>query len=65
MNQTKVALKYFLPRMPKGSIIAFNEINNQYWPGETITLLEKFKDLNKIRIEKFEFDPNIAYIILD
>ncbi|TZE82183.1 TylF/MycF/NovP-related O-methyltransferase [Calorimonas adulescens] len=61
---TKVALDILLPRIPKGGIIAFDEINNQYWPGETIALLEKFVSLNKLEIKKFDFDPNIAYIQL-
>jgi len=48
---TKVALKHFLPRMTKGSIIAFDELNYKNFPGETIAMLEelgtkyKFKQL--------------------
>lgn len=48
---TKVALKEFLPRMAKGSIIAFDELNLKSFPGETIATLEelgtkyKFKNL--------------------
>jgi hypothetical protein len=48
---TKVALKEFLPRMAKGSIIAFDELNWKSFPGETIAMLEelgtkyKFKQL--------------------
>lgn len=60
---TKVALKYFLPRMPKGAIVAFDEINNPWWPGETQALLEEL-DLRQVQIQRFSFDPNISYIIL-
>ena len=48
---TKVALKELLPRMAKGSIIAFDELNWKSFPGETIAALEelgtkyKFKNL--------------------
>jgi hypothetical protein len=48
---TKTALRYFLPRMAKGSIIAFDELNWKSFPGETIAALEelgtkyKFKNL--------------------
>lgn len=48
---TKVALKEFLPRMAKGSIIAFDELNWKSFPGETIAALEelgtkyKFKNI--------------------
>jgi len=61
---TKAALKNFLPRIPKGGIVAFDEINNSAWPGETVALLEEFGGLNKLNIQKFPFDPNIAYIVL-
>lgn len=61
---TKVALEYLLPRMPRGAIIAFDEINNSYWKGETTAMLEVLGDLNKYRVRKFSFDPNIAYIQL-
>ncbi|TBL73003.1 class I SAM-dependent methyltransferase [Paenibacillus thalictri] len=60
---TKTALEYFLPRMSKGSILAFDEINNPWWPGETQALLEAL-DLKKYVINRFPFDPNISYIIL-
>ena len=48
---TKIALSNFLPRMAKGSIIAFDELNWKSFPGETIAALEelgtkyKFKNL--------------------
>ena len=61
---TKVALESFVPRMPKGSILAFDEINNPWWPGETKAMVEYFKSLNNYRIQKFPFDPNIAFIEL-
>ena len=60
---TKIALKYLLPRMTKGSIIAFNELNNQDWPGETVALMEKL-NLNKFKIDCFPFEPNISYTIV-
>ncbi|GAB5380741.1 MAG: hypothetical protein Alis3KO_21280 [Aliiglaciecola sp.] len=62
---TKVALSHFLPRMPKGAILAFDEINNPWWPGETRALLEAMgHSLNEIEIKRFSFDPNIAYVQL-
>jgi hypothetical protein len=53
---TKTALKYFLPKMAKGSIIAFDELNWKSFPGETVAALEelgtkyKFKNLLNSRI---------------
>lgn len=61
---TLTALKYFYPRMPKGSVIAFDEINNRFWPGETRALIEYFGECESLSIKKFSFDPNIAYIIV-
>ena len=47
---TKVALKHLLPKMAKGSIIAFDELNFKSFPGETIAVLEelgvKYKFVN-------------------
>ena len=48
--------------MPQGSILAFDEINNESWPGETTALMEEIGDIKKIKIEKFHFDSNISYI---
>lgn len=57
---TKIALKYFLPRMPKGAIIAFDELDNPLWPGETQAMLEVFKE-NKLELRRLSFDPYIGY----
>ncbi len=61
---TRVALEHFVPRMPRGAVIAFDELDNPLWPGETQAMLEFFK--NRIpRIERLEFDPYIGYAVLD
>jgi len=60
---TKVALQNFLPRMPKGSIVAFDELNNETWMGETEAVL-KTVGLNNLKIERFSFDSRISYSIL-
>jgi hypothetical protein len=60
---TKVALEHFLPRMPKGAIVGFDEINNPWWPGETLAAMEHF-NLNEKLIQRFSFDPNISYVVL-
>jgi hypothetical protein len=61
---TKIALQNFLPRMPKGSIIAFDEINVDQWPGETLALLDEV-GIRNLRIERFEFAPLMSYAILE
>jgi len=60
---TKKALELFLPRMPKGAILGFDEINNPEWPGETLAMLDCL-NIRDIAIQKFPYEPNIAYIQL-
>lgn len=60
---TKIAIEYLLPRMPKGAILAFDELNNPWWPGETLAAV-KCLNLNEKKINRFSFDPNISYIVL-
>ncbi|AMN46435.1 dTDP-6-deoxy-L-hexose 3-O-methyltransferase [Steroidobacter denitrificans] len=57
---TKVALENFLPRMPKGAIIAFDELDNPLWPGETVAMLEVL-DKYKLRIQRLPFDPYVGF----
>ncbi len=61
---TKVAIENFFPRMPKGAIIAFDELDNALWPGETLALLETI-GINKLRIKRVEFDPYIGYAVIE
>lgn len=61
---TKVALEYFLPRMHKGSILAFDELDNPQWPGETLALLESV-GLKNVKLETIPGDPYIGFAVLD
>jgi hypothetical protein len=61
-NPTKIALKYLFPRVVKGGIVVFDEVNNKLWPGETKAIFEKFGGFNKLDIKKFNFEPKVAYM---
>lgn len=61
---TKVALEHLLPRMPKGAVLAFDELDNPLWPGETLAMLEAHAK-RPLRIQRLEFDPYIGFAILD
>lgn len=61
---TKVALEYFLPRMPKGALLVFDEIHNPFWPGET-EALEEVLGIRNVKIQHFTFNPEISYIVLE
>jgi hypothetical protein len=61
---TRHALRYFVPRMPKGAVLAFDELDNPMWPGETLAALDEV-GLGRLQLRRFEWDPYIAYAILD
>jgi Macrocin-O-methyltransferase (TylF) len=60
---TKVALTHILPRMPKGSIVAFDELDNPKWPGETAALLETL-NIGSVKLRRWEWDPYISYFVV-
>lgn len=61
---TLVALKHFIPRMPKGAVIAFDQLNHSDWPGETDAVMDAI-GLRNLSIRRFPFQPQISYAILD
>lgn len=61
---TCAALEHFVPRMPKGAVLAFDELDNPLWPGETRAAMDKL-GLNKLRIERVEFDPYIGFATIE
>lgn len=61
---TKLAIEAFLPRMPKGAVIAFDELDNPMWPGETLALLDSI-GIGCLQIRRLEWDPYIGFATLD
>lgn len=61
---TKAAIQAFRPLMPKGSIIAFDELNQKAWPGETIATHEVL-GISNLRLRRFPFQPQISYAVLE
>ena len=57
---TKVAIENLLPRMPKGAVVAFDELNLGDWPGETVAALEAL-DLGSLRLERFPWGSTICF----
>jgi len=57
---TRAAIRAFLPRMPRGAVIAFDELDNPQWPGETVAVLEEI-GLQRLRLERLEWDPYISF----
>ncbi len=61
---TVAALKHFLPRMPKGAVLAFDELCHPEWPGETIAVLESV-GINNLRIKRVPFDTTRSYAVIE
>ena len=61
---TKAAIETLLPRMPRGAILAFDELNQRNWPGETRAALETV-GIRNLKIERFPFTPQLSYAVLD
>ncbi|MFQ5353817.1 MAG: TylF/MycF/NovP-related O-methyltransferase [Thermodesulfobacteriota bacterium] len=60
---TKRALETIVPRMPRGAVIAFDELNDSRRPGESIALMELL-NLRDMEIRKFPEEPHISYAVL-
>jgi hypothetical protein len=61
---TKECLKLIKPYLTKGSIIGFDELNSDHFPGETVAVREVL-GLDKYEIQRFPFDPTPSYIVID
>ena len=61
---THHCLELLLPRLTKGSVLAFDELNCPQFPGETIALLEVI-GLSTYAIKRSPLNPLISYIIID
>jgi hypothetical protein len=59
---TKVALQEILPRVVKGGVVAFDELNCAEFAGETRALLEVM-NLREVELRRFPIDPYISYFI--
>ncbi len=57
---TRTALEHLVPRMPKGAVIAFDELDNPIWPGETLATVEAI-GLNRLEIKRFPWDPYVGF----
>lgn len=61
---TKAAIETLLPRMPKGAVIAFDELNQKMWPGETMAVLETV-GIRGLRLERTPMVPQISFAVLE
>jgi hypothetical protein len=61
---TLAALSYLVPRIPKGGIIAFDELNHEVWPGETIAVMEEI-GIRNLRLERFPFGSTMSFAVVE
>jgi len=57
---TVAALRHLVPRMPKGAVLAFDELDDPEWPGETLAVVSEL-GLGNLRIERFPFDTPVGF----
>jgi hypothetical protein len=58
---TKAALEAIKPHLCKGSILVFDELCDDIFPGETVALQEVF-GLNNVRIQRLPMTARISYL---
>ncbi len=60
---TRAALEAIQPHLTKGSILVFDELCDDIFPGETLALQEVL-GINNVRIKRFPMTSRISYIEL-
>ncbi len=61
---TKIALENLVPRIPRGGVVAFDELNCKTFPGETLAVMEVL-NISKLKLRKTNFDPWISYALIE
>ncbi len=61
---TRKCLELIRPRLTKGSVIGFDELNDADSPGETLALMETF-GLNAVRLKRFPHASRVSYFVLE
>ncbi|MBF0460628.1 MAG: crotonobetainyl-CoA--carnitine CoA-transferase [Magnetococcales bacterium] len=61
---TRVALEAIKPHLFKGSVLVFDELCDDIFPGETIALREVFGTEN-LRIQRHPMTARVSYVVLE
>jgi hypothetical protein len=62
-SPTKYILELIKPRLVKGSILVFEDLNQATWPGETKALFDVFSAA-ELRLNRVPFCPHISWAII-
>jgi hypothetical protein len=60
---TKAALQAIKPHLFKGSVLVFDELADDIFPGETVALREVF-DIADLRVERMPMTARVSYVVL-
>ena len=61
---TKKCLEAIRPRLVKGSVLGFDELNDPDSPGETVALMETF-GLNNVRLKRHPHTSRTSYFVVE
>ena len=61
---TKKCLEAIKPRLTKGSVVCFDELNDPDSPGETLALMDVF-GLENVTLKRFPYVSRISYFIVE
>ena len=61
---TKICLEAIRPRLVKGSVVGFDELNDPDSPGETLAVMEVF-GLNNIKLKRFPYTSRTSYFVVE
>ena len=63
---TLAALEAFVPMMPKGAVIVFDEANYQRFEGESRAMADYFPlGKRQLRLQRFPYTSMVSYAVLD
>lgn len=63
-SPTKAAIEAVAPRLFKGSILVFDELCDDIFPGETVALMETL-GVNGLRIKRMPMTARISYAVVE
>lgn len=61
---TKACLEAIKPRLVKGSVLGFDELNDPDSPGETAALMEVF-GLNNVSLKRYRWASRVSYFVVE
>lgn len=61
---TRRCLEMILPRLTKGAVIGFDELNDPDSPGETLALMDVM-GINNIKLRRYRYASRVSYYVVE